>query len=90
MVLCYVDDILAISATPIKTIEGIKAVFKFKGDNVEVPDVYLDALIQKVETVDDTEFWMISVEKYVKDAVENVGLKLSRATAGYLPVATPL
>ena len=29
---CYVDDVLAILATPMKTIEGIKAVFKLKGD----------------------------------------------------------
>ena len=32
MVLCYVDDVLAISATPMKTIEGIKSVFKLKCD----------------------------------------------------------
>ena len=57
MVLYYVDDVLAISATPMKTIEGIKAVFKLKGDKAEVPDMYLVALIQKVETVDGTECW---------------------------------
>ena len=45
MVLCYVDDVLAISATPMETIEGIKAVFKLKGDKAEVPDMYLGALI---------------------------------------------
>ena len=66
MVLCYVDDVLAISATPMKTIEGIKAVFKLKGDKSEVPDMYLGALIQKVETTDGTECWMVSAEKYVK------------------------
>ena len=32
MVLCYVDNVLAISATPMKTIEVIKAVFNLKGD----------------------------------------------------------
>ena len=31
IVLCYVDDVLEISVTPMKTIEGIKAVFKLKG-----------------------------------------------------------
>ena len=45
MVLCYVDDVLAISETPMKTIEGIKAVFKFKGDKAEVPNMYLGASI---------------------------------------------
>ena len=55
MLLCYVDDILAISETPMKTIEGIKSVFKLKGDKAEVPHMYLDALVQKVETADGTE-----------------------------------
>ena len=45
MVLCSVDDVLAILATPMKTIEGIKAAFKLKGDKVEVPDMYLCASI---------------------------------------------
>ena len=48
MVLCYVDNVLAILAAPMKTIEGIKSVFKLKVDKAEVPDMYLDALIQKV------------------------------------------
>ena len=47
MVLCYVDDVLAILATPMKTIEGIKTVFKLKGYKAEVPDMYLGASIQK-------------------------------------------
>ena len=59
-----------------KTIKGIKAVFKLKGDKVLVPDIYLYASIQKVETVDGMECWMMSADKYVKAAVENVELKL--------------
>ena len=31
--------------------------FKLKGDKAEVPDMYLGALIQKVETADVTECW---------------------------------
>ena len=79
MVLCYVGYLLAISATPIKTIEGIKAVFKLKGDKAEVPDMYLGASIQKVETSDGTECWMMSADKYVKPSVENVKLKISKS-----------
>ena len=63
MVLCYVDDILAISATPMKTIEGIKAVFNLKGDKAEVTDMYLGESIQKVETADGTKCLMMSAEK---------------------------
>ena len=69
MVLCYVDGVLEISATPVKTIEGIKALFKLKGDKAEVPDMYLGASIQKVETADGTECWMMSADKYIKTAV---------------------
>ena len=72
MVLFYVDDVLAISETPMKTSELIKAVFKLKGDKAEVLDMYLGALIQKVETADGTECWMMSAEKYDKASVENV------------------
>ena len=79
MVLCYVDNILAIPATPMKNTEGIKAVFKLKGDKAEVPDMYLCASIQKVETADGTECWMMSAEKYLKAVVENIELKLSKS-----------
>ena len=60
MVLYYIDNVLAISETLMKIIEGIKAVFKLKGDKAEVPNMYLGALIQKVETADGTKFWMMS------------------------------
>ena len=62
-----------------KTIEGIKAVFKLKGDKAQVPDMYLGASIQRVETEDGTECWMMSAEKYVKAVVENVELKLAKS-----------
>ena len=41
MVLCYVDDVLAISDMPMITMDGIRNVFKLKDDKAEVPDVYL-------------------------------------------------
>ena len=66
IVLCYVDDVLTISATSMKNIEGIKALFKLKDDKAEVPDMYLVASIHKVETADGTECWIMSAEKYVK------------------------
>ena len=62
-----------------RNIEGIKAVFKLKGDKAEAPDMYLGASIQKLETADGTECWMMSAEKYVKATVENVELKLSKS-----------
>ena len=32
MALCYVDEVLVIAAEPMKTMDGIRAVFKLKGD----------------------------------------------------------
>ena len=84
IVLCYVDDVLAISATPMKTIEGIKSVFKLKGDKSDVPDMYLGALIQRVETADGTDFWIMYAEKYIKAAMENVELKLAKSNCRLL------
>ena len=49
-----------------------------KGDKAEVPDMYLGASIQKVETADGTECWMMYSEEYFKASVENVELKLSK------------
>jgi hypothetical protein len=41
MVLCYVDDLMVLSHQPQKTIDGIQAVFKLKGDAAAPPDMYL-------------------------------------------------
>ena len=36
MVLCYVDDVLAISNMPMRTMDGIRSIFKIKDDKEEV------------------------------------------------------
>ena len=41
--------------------------------------MYLGASIQKVKIADGTECWMMSAEKYVKAAMENVKIKLSKS-----------
>ena len=41
MILCYVDDVISISTNPMDAIDGIKAVFRLKGDKAEVPEMYL-------------------------------------------------
>ena len=60
IVLCYVDDVLSISDDPMKTIYGIKSVFKLKGDKAETPDMYLGATIQNRENADGTNCWTIT------------------------------
>ena len=55
--------------------------------------MYLGASIQKLETADSMECWMMSEEKYIKAAVENVKLKLAKSNCSLLsrcntPMAT--
>ena len=78
MVLTYVDDVISISEAPMNVIEGIKAIFKLKGDKAEVPDMYLGGSIAKAVTSVGTECWTLSSEKYVKTAVTNVEESLAR------------
>ena len=49
-VLCYVDDVLDISCNPMRTIEGIKRMFKLKDDKYEPPEIYLGAFLEQVQT----------------------------------------
>ena len=53
--------------------------FKLKGAKAETPDMYLGATIQNAENADRTTCWTMSSEKYVKAAVENVELNLSKS-----------
>ena len=48
MALCYVDNFLVIAAEPMKTMDGIRAVFKLKGDMSEKPDMYLGASMSEL------------------------------------------
>ena len=77
MILCYVDDVISISERPMRAIEGIKAVFKLKGDKAEIPDMYLGAGIEQVTTASGVKCWTMTSEKYVKSAVTNIELKLA-------------
>ena len=69
ILLCYVDDVLAISDMPMRTMVGIISVFKLKDDKAEVPDMYLGATLCQVETETGTKCWSMSSEKYVKAAI---------------------
>ena len=67
----YVDDVISILASPMDTIEGIKAVFKLKEDKAELPDMYLGGGLFIIETASGTKCWTMSSEKYIKMAVTN-------------------
>ncbi len=72
MVLCYVDDVLAISHNPMETMQGIQGKFKLKNDKIVEPDIYLGAQLGKMTTAEGVDCWTMSSDKYCKDAVENV------------------
>ena len=76
MVLVYVDDVLAFSIDPMKTMVGIQGKFKLKDDKIEEPETYLGAELSKMETANGTKCWTISSDKYCKAAVQNVETKL--------------
>ena len=41
---------LQISDIPMRTMDGIRSIFKLKNEKSEVPDVYLGAMLSQVET----------------------------------------
>ena len=90
LILCYVDDLLAMSHAATKVLEAVKSVFKFKDDKIEAPDIYLGAQLDTM-VVDEMEGWTMSLEKYVIAAVENVESELQK-TGQRLPTKcrTPL
>ena len=89
-ILCYIDDLLAISEDVTKVIQGIQTVFKFKDDKIVCPEVYLGAQLDTM-TVDGFDRWTMSSQKYVKAAIDNVEEVLGR-TDQRLPTkcGTPL
>ena len=72
MVLCYVDNVLVLSHAPMRKIEGIKAIFKSKGDKSEEIEMYLGTSLQMVLTAGATECWSMSSDKYVRAAATNL------------------
>ena len=70
-ILCYVDNLLAISHDAQLVLKSVQDTFKFKDDKIDKPDVYLGAQLDKM-SVDGFEGWTMSSEKYVKSAIENI------------------
>jgi hypothetical protein len=77
-ILCYVDDVLSISADPKKTMRRIQEDFKLKDDKIAEPDVYLGATIAKMSLDNGETCWTMSPEQYVKAAVTNVEEDLAK------------
>jgi hypothetical protein len=78
-ILCYVDDVLCISADPKKFMKIIQDDFKLKDDNIEEPDVHLGATLANMTLESGKTCWTMSPEQYVKAAVTNVEEDLARS-----------
>ena len=97
MILCYVDDCLAINENPSATLERIKEKFKLKNDSMDEPDIYLGASLSKIDNEEGDECWAMSSDQYcaafvanVEDSLEKRGLKLpskcvTPLSSGYKP-----
>ena len=81
---------LAIPIMPIRKMDGIRSVFKLKDEKAEVPDVYLGATLSQVETETGTKCWSVSLEKYVKAAIENLESKLGKSDMHLPKCRTPM
>ena len=71
-VLCYVDDVLAISVSPEGIMKSIQEKFKLKGDKYGPPTDYLGAQLSVMTNANGTECWTQSSDRYVEESVKNV------------------
>ena len=84
MVLCYVYDVLCISNEPMKTMKGIQHTFKLKDDNIDKPEDYLGATLEKMILSDGSQCWSMSSAKSVKTEVQNVEEALAKSEKRFL------
>ena len=78
MILCYVDDVIAISHDPMRSIDGIRRVFKLKGDKAEPPHMYLGCSLSTKVNEEGVKCWAISSHEYIKQAILIVEEKLKK------------
>ncbi len=96
-VLCYVDDILAVSHDPRAILDTILQQVTLKPGSIEEPKNYLGANISKCTVFDGNnqipqkQVWTMSAQEYIRRAVEEVKREL-KVNNQYLPkkIETPL
>ena len=77
-ILCYVDDILAISYKATQVLEDIQVVFKLKDDKITPLEIYLGVQLEKM-TVSTHDGWALSSDKYIKVALNTIEKSLADA-----------
>ena len=76
-IMCYVDDILSVSLDAKSILQSLQGQFKLKGDKIEPPDMYLGAQLGTMQ-VKGNDGWVMSSEKYVKSAIQNIEESLQK------------
>ena len=75
----YVDDVLIISHNPNVHLETIKAYYELNPSSIGTPERYFGADVKRVTRPGDPtgrEYWALSANTYIKNAVKNVKLLL--------------
>jgi len=91
-VLCYVDDVLAISQDPKAIMDAIAKTYTFKGGLAEEPTSYLGADIGLYQPrgPESAYKWFMSSDTYVKRAVEDVEREMPENERLINKAATPM
>jgi hypothetical protein len=71
--LCYVDDVLFQGLDPKKFMAMLSTVYTLKDGSVKEPDHYLGADIRKHELSGGNVAWALSLDTYIKRAVDRTG-----------------
>ena len=80
-IMCYVNDILSVSHDAKSILQSLQGQFKLKGDKIEPPDMYLGAQLGTMQ-VEGNEGWLMSSDKYVKSATQNIEETLQKMGQG--------
>ena len=70
-IIVYVENILAVSATPLHIMKEIQEMLNFNNNMIEEPKNYIGARLQK-NHINGVDCWSIIIVFYFKAAVYNV------------------
>ena len=89
-VMCYVDDMLAISINTAIVLESFKSEkIKFKHVEIAEPEMYLGAKLQR-KTINGTEVWTITSVDYIKAAIQTIRGSIKGTRWKMLSAKTPM
>ena len=71
-ILCYVDDVMAISHDAEEVLKRIGKYFELKSGSMGDPDIYLGSKLKRMRLENGVWAWSFSSAKYVLQSIENV------------------